>query len=445
MNAINGLSRLLLDKPHDIQTREYLEAISHSGENMQVILNDILDLAKLEAGQFLIHPIAFDLQKEAEQVIRIFNAKALDKGLYLKLEIDEKVPRFIVADAARLSQIWSNLISNALKFTQTGGVKLKISVTETPNSLKMEVSDTGVGIAANELAHVFESFVQLNPNMTSLPQGTGLGLTIAKNLAERMGGQLQVESKFGSGTSLSFLLKYELANEQDVSKRVFSPVKLSETKHIVIAEDNDYNFLVTKDVLLKYYPGIQLYRAHDGLEAIALLEEDEYDLILMDLKMPKMSGNEAAMEIRNKGCKTPIIALSASVTNQEMELCLNSGMNDFIMKPFNDEDLIQVLNRYFETDALVENSNNESNIDKTHLIQFGPQLITELSEALSDLNFDTIRMTAHKARPLLIRSGCNELALLCEELEHQNVNDEIFINKSKLLLKEFNTEISKYL
>ena len=445
MNAINGLSRLLLDKPHDIQTREYLEAISHSGENMQVILNDILDLAKLEAGQFLIHPIAFDLQKEAEQVIRIFNAKALDKGLYLKLEIDEKVPRFIVADAARLSQIWSNLISNALKFTTTGGVKLKINASESSNALKMEVIDTGVGIAENELAHVFESFVQLNPNMTSLPQGTGLGLTIAKNLAERMGGQLQVESKLGSGTSFSFHLTYELAKEQDVAKRNFSPIKLGETKHVVVAEDNDYNFLVTKDVLLKYYPGIQLYRAHDGLEALALLEEDEYDLILMDLKMPKMSGNEAAIEIRKKGNKTPIIALSASVTKQEMELCLNSGMNDFIMKPFHDADFIQVLNRYFETDAFVEISNHGSDTDKTHLIQFGPQLITEFSEALSHSNFDAIRMTAHKARPLLIRSGCHELALLCEELEHQNVNDEIFMTKSNLLLKEFSSEISKYM
>lgn len=442
MNAINGLSRLLLDKHHDDQTREYLEAISHSGENMQVILNDILDLAKLESTQFLVHPIAFDLRKEANQIIRIFNTKALSKGLYLKIEIDDKLPQYIKADAARLSQIWSNLISNAIKFTPRGGVLFKISASKNPDSMLVEVIDTGVGIDKQAQTQIFDSFVQINRINAPKTEGTGLGLTISKNLVERMGGQLSVTSNLGEGTTFSFKLKYTLASEQDWVQKELKPISFIDKKHIIIAEDNDYNFLVTRDVILKYFPNIQIYRAFHGREVIDLIEEDEFDLIFMDVKMPLMNGYEAAKNIRMKDIQTPIVALSASVTQQEVDLCYSSGMNKFVMKPFADEDLIQVINHYFDTNVTTDNQQTEESTN--HFELFAKPLLIEFIEARNSYNFDDIKLTAHKARPLLIRNENLELAKLCEEIENQEMEEKLLINKTDAIIKELTFKLKYY-
>jgi len=435
MNAINGLSRLLLDKQHDDQTREYLEAISHSGDNMQVILNDILDLAKLESSQFLLHPIAFDLRKEANQIILIFNTKALSKGLFLKIEIDDKLPQSIKADAARLSQIWSNLISNAIKFTSKGGVLFKISASKQPDSMLVEVIDTGVGIDQQALTKIFDNFVQINHTTAPNLEGTGLGLTISKNLVERMGGQLAVTSNLGEGTTFSFTLIYSLAAEQDLVQKELKPLALSNTKHIIIAEDNDYNFLVTRDVLLKYFPSIQIYRAYNGREVIDLIEEDEYDLIFMDVKMPLMGGYEATKNIRMKGIQIPIVALSASVTQQEVDLCYSSGMNKFVMKPFADKDLIQVINHYFGINVIADNLQTEESIN--HFELFAKPLLLEFIEARKSHSLDDLKLTAHKARPLLIRTENTELAKLCEEIENQEMEEKLLMNKTDAIIQEF--------
>jgi len=444
MNAINGLSRLLLDKQHDSQTREYLQAISHSGENMQTILNDILDLSKLEAGQFLIHPFVFELRKEAENVVRIFNERAESKGLFLRLTLDPTLPINIKADAARLSQIWSNLISNAIKFTSNGGVEMKLTKAGTDSILLVEVVDTGVGIDAKQLPHIFESFVQIRTSDAYRTDGTGLGLTIARNLTERMGGKLQVKSTVGMGTEFSFSIMYEEADPQEKLTSQLLPDSRLTSKHIIIAEDNDYNFMVIRDVMLKYYPGVELYRAKNGREVLEILEEDDFDLILMDVQMPEMNGYDATKKIRSRDQSIPIIALTASVTQVEIEKCFESGMNDFVLKPFKDAELISTLNKLFQqaNEATIRNDDVDVN---ALFLQFAPAMIAEFIKAQENKSTEQIRGAAHTARPLLIHCGSTDLALLCEHLENSNLPESQFWLEADSLINALKHQLATIL
>jgi len=237
-------------------------------------------------------------------------------------------------------------------------------------------------------------------------------------------------------------LKYTLASEQDWVQKELKPISFIDKKHIIIAEDNDYNFLVTRDVILKYFPNIQIYRAFHGREVIDLIEEDEFDLIFMDVKMPLMNGYEAAKNIRMKDIQTPIVALSASVTQQEVDLCYSSGMNKFVMKPFADEDLIQVINHYFDTNVTTDNQQTEESTN--HFELFAKPLLIEFIEARNSYNFDDIKLTAHKARPLLIRNENLELAKLCEEIENQEMEEKLLINKTDAIIKELTFKLKYY-
>ncbi|MFM9986960.1 MAG: ATP-binding protein [Flavobacteriales bacterium] len=439
MNAINGLSRILLDKDHDPQTREYLQAISHSGENMQVILNDILDLSKLEAGQFLIHPVAFDLRREAENVMRIFNERASEKGLALKLTIDPDLPEVIKADAARLSQIWSNLISNAIKFTSKGGVQLNLKRGEVENTLAVEVIDSGIGMPANELPHIFESFVQITSQNAGRTDGTGLGLTIARNLVERMGGKLEVKSAVGIGTEFHFAISFSNAVKEEVVQFDLKTDNRLAEKHIVVAEDNEYNFMVVRDVLMKYYPGIGIHRAHNGHEVIEILNEDDYDLILMDVQMPVMNGYDACRQIRNDGNTIPILALTASVTQQELDLCFEAGMNDLVLKPFKDADLLGAINKHLQLKVEGIASNSEENLDEL-FTTYSPDLIEKWKKVLQDQDPTGVRAMAHAARPLLVKCELGTVAQKCIDLENTKEANALFWQQAEEIVHLMNQE-----
>jgi signal transduction histidine kinase/CheY-like chemotaxis protein/Tfp pilus assembly protein PilF len=442
MNAINGLSRILLDKDHDPQTREYLQAISHSGENMQVILNDILDLSKLESGQFLIHPVAFDLRREAENVMRIFNERASEKGLTLKLTIDPDLPAFIKADAARLSQIWSNLISNAIKFTSKGGVQLNLKRGDSEDSLSVEVIDSGIGMSADELPHIFESFVQITSQNAGRTDGTGLGLTIARNLVERMGGKLDVKSEVGVGTEFHFVISFRNAVKEEVVQLALKADNRFADKHVIVAEDNEYNFMVVRDVLMKYYPGMGIHRAHNGLEVIEMLNEDDYDLILMDVQMPEMNGYEATKVIRGERNYIPIIALTASVTQHELDMCYEAGMNEVVLKPFRDEDLISVFNKSFKLEVKVEIDDNTADTKKI-FAEFAPALLDDFKQARINLDEAKMRSTAHTARPLLIKCGYHDLVDQCILLENAQVADSDLWQLADRIIETFQSELNQ--
>lgn len=430
MNAITGLSRLLLDKPHDEQTTNYLKAISHSSNNLMIVLNDILDFSKIEAGKLNIEHRAFNLHTEIEVLSRIFEARALEKGLRFELALNEKVPEFVWGDSGRLSQILMNLLGNAVKFTEAGFIRLDVLIDS--NQLLFKVLDSGPGIESEKLPLIFESFRQANTSDTRKFGGTGLGLTIAQNLAEIMSGKITVESVLGEGTifSLWLPLKPATANDCAIVNQDFS--NLSKHQFIVlVAEDNEYNFFVTRDTLLKYFPLAKIIHVESGIQAVEAIEEDDYDLILMDVQMPVMDGYEATKAIRTSGCQAPILGLTASVITSDLERCISAGMNQYIPKPFKDEELINAVASALGISSKFNEEKSRSFVQhKNDLQHYMPLKLKEIKEYLSAANFTEAIRVVHGLRPLLINNELFDLDKLCEEIEllsssHPSIEEQI--------------------
>jgi signal transduction histidine kinase/DNA-binding LytR/AlgR family response regulator len=430
MNAITGLSRLLLDKQFDEQTTNYLKAISHSSNNLLVVLNDILDLSKIEAGKLSVEQRAFNLHTEIEVLSRIFEARAIDENLAFKLDIDDNVPTYIWGDSGRLSQILMNLLSNAVKFTESGKITFKIGVSD--NKLKLNVIDSGPGIEPEKLPLIFESFRQANTSDSRKFGGTGLGLTIAQNLAKLMSGQIIVESEVGKGSTFSLILPLIPATAEDCADIIQDFTSLSTHKlHVLVAEDNEYNFFVTRDTLLKYFPKSNIIHVENGLQAVQAIEEDDYDVVLMDVQMPVMDGYDATRAIRNTGSQIPILGLTASVISSDLKQCVEAGMNNYIPKPFKDEEFISaiVYSLNLKGNVLIGDSDNVEK-HKSDFFYYVPLKIKEIRDFMADDKVPDAIRVIHGLRPLLLKNGLNEMEKLCEEIEllssnHALVNDRI--------------------
>lgn len=361
MNAVIGLSQLALNKPVSDEVRDYLQKIHGSSVSLLDILNDILDFSKMEAGKLGIEQAEFNLNNVLDNLHNLFALSAEEKRLDFKVEVAPDVPFGLVGDALRLQQILSNLLGNALKFTERGSVTLRVALLDLHDAqakIRFSVVDTGIGIPEADLPKLFQSFSQLDASITRRFGGTGLGLTISQKLLQLMGSDFHVESSLGLGSNFSFELLLGVA-EQQVGPPTARPN--SETKagglattlgehgaalrgtRILVAEDHVINQKVLKEFL--ELCGVSVDLAGNGREALALLVEHTYDAVLMDIHMPVMSGLAATEHIRSnpdyKGL--PIIALSAGVTQEEREKCLASGMNDFVVKPIQPLQLIGVL------------------------------------------------------------------------------------------------------
>ena len=428
MNAITGLSRLLLDEVKDSKAVEYLHAIHHSSENLNVVLNDILDLSKIESGKLKVEHVAFRLLDEVNTIAAIYQIKAREKQLNFQLLVEDNVPLFIKGDSARLAQVLNNLLNNAIKFTNSGMIALHVSVQSgndaTPD-LQFEVKDSGVGIEKEKFGIIFDSFVQANLSDSRKYGGTGLGLTIAKNLTDLMGGTLTVESVVGSGSSFTVKIPLIEAVESDILVQHRSKEVYDVELHIIVAEDNQYNYLVTSGTLQKYFPSAKLYRTHNGIEVIDLLNEDDYDLVLMDVQMPVMDGYEATRLIRKEGRNIPVIGLTASVIRTDLDRCIEAGMNDYVMKPFKENELVTAIVtqlgikttgslRQVEVDAQV----------KSRALEFLPEKIKALNDSVASHNSDAARAGLHQTRPLLINAGFTSLADHCASLEMKEIWNE---------------------
>jgi signal transduction histidine kinase/ActR/RegA family two-component response regulator len=354
MNAILGMTHLLKqDSPRKDQV-EPINILDFSGKTLLSLIDDVLDFSKIEAGKIEFENTEFELDKLVRVILESFKITAKNRGIKLETHIEEGIPNVLMGDPARLTQILNNLFSNALKFTEKGEVRMKVTAVEEFNEalrLQFAISDTGIGIEKDRVDSIFESFTQASQTTKRLFGGTGLGLTISKQLAELQGGSISVESEKGKGSTFYVELTFGIGEstteakseniEEDVSK------KLRGLK-VLLAEDNIVNQKVMKRFLERW--NVDMKVVDNGEEAVEAIIENNYDVVLMDLQMPQMDGYEAAEFIRKLDDpykrKIPIIALTAAALTEVREKVYASGMNAFVTKPFNPADLEQKLSHF---------------------------------------------------------------------------------------------------
>jgi len=349
MSAIVGLSNLLIDEGLKGNQLEFANAIKLSADNLMVIINDILDISKIESGKLTVEKTRFDFKKLMLGVKSIFQHKIESAGVKFKYTIDARIPQFIIGDPTRLNQILLNLLSNSEKFTEQGEISLTARLISKKNQklkLQFEVKDTGIGIAGKNLEKIFQEFTQESDNTTRLYGGSGLGLAIVKQLVRLQKGEIWVESSKNKGSSFFIEIEYHTANTNK-TKREFKADRLKSAS-IIMAEDYPMNRLLAKNLFKKW--GLNLKIVNNGKELLLALDNHQYDVILMDVQMPEMGGIEATENLRKKGIKTPVIAITGLSFKDEQLLCKKAGMNDFLTKPFEEDDLKQKLLHYLDFD-----------------------------------------------------------------------------------------------
>ncbi len=366
MNAVVGMTNLLLDEPQSEKNLRYLHSIKNASDNLLIVINDVLDLSKMEAGKMQLEKIPFRLADIAAGIYDTFYLKAEEKNIKFIIDVDSNIPPFLIGDSARLTQILLNLAGNALKFTEKGSVIIRMkkgsekAKTSSLCSIHFLIEDTGIGIEKEKLATVFESFTQAHTGETRKYGGTGLGLTISKNLVELYGSQLAVESQPGAGSVFSFAIPFETGTEEQLKeyyteKEGYSADDLFGIK-VLLAEDNEDNQVVAVDTLKKLIEDVEIDIVNNGKEAIEKIRQhyanSYYDLILMDVQMPILDGFETTRQIRNNFSSPinniPIIALTASVIRSDLQKCIDAGMNSYIPKPFTKETLIKEIGKVLQ-------------------------------------------------------------------------------------------------
>jgi signal transduction histidine kinase/ActR/RegA family two-component response regulator len=371
MNAILGFAELIRDTPLTPTQSEYIDTIRSSGDSLLAIINDILDLSKIEAGELRLQSEVFSLEALSRKVDALFRTQFESKGIELHIELDGQLPARLRGDVIRIEQVLINLISNALKFTAHGAVRVEIvrdpSVSP-DHKIEMTVTDTGIGIGETALAGIFEPFVQADSSITRRFGGTGLGLAISRRLVEMMGGQITVRSQPGSGSIFSFTVVCQpvLSDQQchAMPRRTDSqgamplqqghdpgsPLEPLRNRKVLLVEDNAVNALVAKGFLSALNMHVTV--AENGHQAIREASDQHFDIVLMDLQMPEMNGFDAALAIqtRLRDRAPPIVACSASVMDQDKQACLEAGMVDHIAKPIVRAQLIETLLRWTRRD-----------------------------------------------------------------------------------------------
>ncbi len=357
MNAIIGFTNVLMKTKLSETQKVYVNAIKVSGESLIVLINDILDLAKVDAGKMLLEHIPFRLFSSVSDMLHLFETKMQEKNLILIKEYDTSIPEILVGDPVRLRQIILNLMSNAVNFTDDGTITVQVrKLDEDAEKVSIEfvVSDTGIGIPANKLKQIFDAFEQIASETTRLYGGTGLGLAIVQQLVKLQGGTVKVKSKIGKGSTFSFALDFKKAkgqtgplkdlNQGSPPKDVLGKAGMKTVK-ILIVEDIALNQLLMKTLLHDF--GFEFDVADNGKIAIEKLQQNRYDVILMDLKMPEMNGFDATTYIRKVlNLQTPIIAVTADVTTVNVEKCRSLGMNDYLSKPIDERLLFNKILQY---------------------------------------------------------------------------------------------------
>jgi PAS domain S-box-containing protein len=370
MNAIIGFTKVVMKTDLNSKQKEYLSAIKVSGDSLIVLINDILDLAKVDAGKMSFEKIPFKMDSSISAMLQIFETKVQEKNLVLVKNYDTRIPQMLIGDSARLHQIILNLLSNAVKFTNKGKIVVNVILLSEDKdfvTIEFSVEDSGIGIEENKIKSIFENFQQATSETSRIFGGTGLGLAIVKNLVEAQGGSINVKSKINEGSTFSFKLCFQKANSVDLIDEIAIEVN-KEIKNIkvLVVEDIALNQLLMRTILDDF--GFERDMAGNGKIAIEMVQKKPYDIILMDLQMPEMNGFEATEYIRNTiKSKIPIIALTADVTTVDVAKCKAVGMNDYIAKPI-DEKLLynKIIELVKKTPNLIANKKEINSSEQTN-------------------------------------------------------------------------------
>ncbi|MFM9986697.1 MAG: ATP-binding protein [Flavobacteriales bacterium] len=436
MNAIIGFTKVLLKTELNEKQKEYLEAIKTSGDTLIVLINDILDLAKVDAGKMVFEKTPFRILTTLNSSIHLFESKIQEKNLQLIINFDESIPEIIVGDPIRLHQILINLISNAVKFTSEGSISITVSKKiETPNhiTLQFTIVDTGIGIPQNKIATIFENFQQAFSSTSRMYGGTGLGLAIVKQLIESQQGTISVSSTEEGGSTFGFTLNFQKTNALLISEEEDAMLEISKKDiRVLIVEDMALNQLLIKTLLDDF--GFTYDNAENGLVAIEKLKSSEFDVILMDLQMPVMNGFEATDYIRNTLQSTiPIIALTADVTTVDLAKCLAAGMDDYLAKPVDERTLHNKIIRHIKQQIITPQQKGPEQTstsaerprytDLTYLsgrtksnpalmmemirlyLEQTPQLVSAMKTGLENKDWATLDSAVHKMIPSFLIMG----------------------------------------
>ncbi len=465
MNAIIGFTKVVLKTELTAKQREYLMAIKMSGDALIVLINDILDLAKVDAGKMTFEQTPFKMAASISAMLHLFETKIQEKNLELIKKYDSSIPEVLVGDSVRLHQIILNLVSNAVKFTTSGNITVDVQMIreDEENALiQFSVSDTGMGIPGNKLDSIFENFQQASSNTSRLYGGTGLGLAIVKQLIESQHGTIHVESELGKGSNFSFELKFKKTKE--AAEIETGTVELdAEMKNIkvLVVEDIALNQLLMKTLLDDF--GFERDIAANGKIAIEKMQKKSYDIILMDLQMPEMNGFEATDYIRKTmQSKVPIIALTADVTTVDLAKCKAVGMNDYIAKPV-DEKLLynKIISLVKKPAPLAGNKGSEQdnrervkyiNLEYlTHRTKSNPVLMAEMislyleqtpplvqtmKQSMEEKDWKSLHMAVHKMIPSFSIMGINnDFEMMAKKIQEYATTQEQTDGISDLVLQ----------
>jgi PAS domain S-box-containing protein len=453
MNAIIGFTKVILKTELTVKQKEYLNAIKQSGNALIVLINDILDLAKVDAGKMVFEKIPFKLESSISSMIHLFETKIEEKNLKLVKEYDPKIPDVLIGDPVRLHQVILNLVSNAVKFTNKGKITVAARLLDEDDekvNIEFAVTDTGIGIAENKIDSIFENFQQASSGTSRLYGGTGLGLAIVKQLVEAQEGTILVESIVDVGSAFKFTLSFQKTDEQAESDAALLELdtKLKNIK-VLVVEDMALNQLLMKTLLDDF--GFERDIAANGKIAIEKLAEKDYDIILMDLQMPEMNGFEATEYIRNiMQSNIPIIALTADVTTVDLAKCKAVGMSDYIAKPVDERVLYskiiglvkkpvqKIYNlakvneipgdkilRCTDLSYLTGITKNDPKLMMEMIaiyLEQTPVLINNMKQSLHDKDWDSLHAAAHKMVPSFAIMGISpEFEIVAKKYRHMPV------------------------
>ena len=445
MNAIIGMGLQLQKTALNSRQELFLDAINNSAEHLLVIINDILDISKIEAGKLNLEHIGFNMSAVVKSTAQPMRLKAEEKSLLLETSVDGNISKVLLGDPYRFKQVLLNLISNAIKFTDKGSVHIACRLaasTDTCQTIEVSITDTGIGMDESFTGRLFTKFSQEDSSIARKYGGTGLGLSISKKLLELMNGTIEVTSVRNSGTCITFTLPFAIGTECDIAEKedVSIDTSILKDSRILLVEDNEMNRLVATTVLEHY--GVHFSEAVNGLEAVNLLKNQRFDLVLMDVQMPVMNGIEATHRIRKEISRTiPIIALTANAIKGESEKCIAAGMNAYITKPFEEETLIKTIgsllgkeikinitsknngtgqDKLFDLDGLRRLSRgNEAFVTKmiSIFVKTAPESVIEMKQALSGNDLERVKAVAHRLKPSIDSLCISSMKAKIREIE----------------------------
>lgn len=467
LNAILGFTDLLQRRDLDSKSEEYVQIIQRSGENLLTIVNDILDLSKIEAGMMRIEAAPFNIRRLAASVEAMFLMKAKEKGLKISAFADHTVPEVVEGDAIRLTQVLINLAGNSLKFTHQGSISIRFTNEGVSNHMVntgIIVTDTGIGIEKEKIDTIFDRFKQADESVARKYGGSGLGLSIVKDLVLLMRGSIKVESEPGKGTTFKLIIPHKISPESTL--KTVSTASSPETTpdielfRILVAEDNEINQTLIKHLFTEWHLTFDF--ANTGKQAVEALKTKRYDLVLMDIQMREMDGYTATNEIRNVlKLDTPIVAMTAHALVGEREKCLGYGMNEYISKPMREDKLHKLINHFIQLkssagtekpDVVMNGSKNYTYIDPRYMKEVAngntdyEQTVTKqfINAVASDLEqienywqegkIHELRQAIHNLRTTVSVMGLNYvLQTSLDVLEYENLTETEFVREFKIL------------